>query len=102
MIKEEMISVVSRDTGYNKNVVSDILESVLFNISWVLSKGDKVQFLGFGTFEPKQRAARTGRNPHTKEAVPIPARIMPVFKPGKNLKKQVMKERVRDNAGKEK
>lgn len=89
MIKEDMVATVARETGYNRQAVTDIIETTLANITFALSKGDKVQFSGFGTFEPKKRAARTGRNPHTNEAVPIPARIMPVFTPGKGLKDAV-------------
>lgn len=92
MIKEDMIGLVSNDTGYSRGVVSAVIESMLINITNTLATGDKVQFSGFGTFEAKQRAARTGRNPHTKEAVHIPARIMPAFSAGKNLKKAVERE----------
>ena len=89
MIKEDIVAKVAKDTGYSKQVVTNIIETTLFNITAALSIGDKVQFSGFGTFEPKMRAARTGRNPHTKEAVPIPARVMPVFTAGKYLKNAV-------------
>ena len=92
MIKEDMVSLVSDATGYSKSVVSTIIESTLENITLALANGSKVRFSGFGTFEPKHRAARTGRNPHTKEAVHIPARIMPVFSAGKKLKNAVGKE----------
>lgn len=86
MIKEEVISKVSDDTGYSRAVVSNVIKSLFDNITTSVSNGDKVQFAGFGTFEPKTRAARIGRNPHTKEAVPIPARVIASFKPGNILK----------------
>ena len=92
MIKEDIVARVARETGYSRSVVTKVIENTLTNITLALSKGDKVQFSGFGTFEPKKRAARTGRNPHTKEAVPIPARIMPVFTAGKCLKNAVEQE----------
>lgn len=92
MTKEDMVSVISRDTGYNRYIVSNILESMMTNITHALSNGRKVQFAGFGTFEPKKRAARTGRNPHTGEMVPIPARVIPSFSAGKNLKSAVVKQ----------
>lgn len=92
MIKEDMINTISSDTGYTRGMVATVVDSMLQNIIWALSKGEKVQFSGFGTFEPKQRAARIGRNPHTKEAVPIPARVMPVFTAGTTLKNAVEKE----------
>lgn len=93
MIKEDMIVRVARDTGYSRQIVSNILESTLTNITFALSKGDKVQFSGFGTFKPQERAGRTGRNPHTGEPVPIPERIVPVFTPSTKLKKLVSKNR---------
>ena len=92
MNKEDIISTVANDTGYSRNEVATILESFVLNTTWALSMGKKVKFAGLGTFEPKKRAARIGRNPHTGEAVPIPARITPVFTASKYLKKAVEKE----------
>ena len=92
MVKEELVTMIARETGYNRFIVGRIIESTLSNITFAMSRGQKVQFSGFGTFEPKKRAARTGRNPHTNEAVPIPARIMPTFTAGKSLKNAVEKE----------
>lgn len=91
MTKEELISIIAEDTGYRRTEVSAIVNSITQNITWALSQGQKVQLSGFGTFEPTYRAARTGRNPHTKEPVPIPARVMPTFKPGEKLKSAVVK-----------
>ena len=86
MVKENIVSKISAQTGYSRFVVSSIVDTLLNEITMELSRGEKVKFAGFGTFEPKKRAARTGRNPHTNEVVPIPARVMPVFKPGEHLK----------------
>lgn len=91
MIKEDIINEVCRDTRRPRYLVDEIVNSTLDNITMALSRGSVVQFAGFGTFEPKQRAARTGRNPHTNEPVPIPARVVPSFKAGKNLKNAVTK-----------
>ena len=91
MIKEDIINEVCRDTRRPRYMVDEIVNSMLDNITLALSQGNEVQFAGFGTFEPKHRAARTGRNPHTNEAVPIPARVVPSFKAGANLKKAVIK-----------
>ena len=91
LIKADIINEVCRDTCQPRYVVEAIVNSTINNITLALSQGSEVQFAGFGTFEPKQRAARTGRNPHTKEAVPIPARVVPSFKAGKDLKKAVIK-----------
>ena len=91
LIKEDIINEVCRDTCKPRYVVDEIVNSMLNNITLALSQGAEVQFAGFGTFEPKKRAARTGRNPHTNEPVPIPARVVPSFKAGKNLKSAVTK-----------
>ena len=92
IIKEELVWLIQTSTGFPRSIVEDVLNETLDKITEALSEGKEVQFAGFGTFEPKQRAARTGRNPHTNEPVPIPARIVPVFNPGKSLKKAVCKE----------
>lgn len=92
MIKEDMINKVAQSTGYSKNCTAAIIKVLLLEITDALSNGEKVQFSGFGTFEPKEKAARTGRNPHKNEAVHIPARIMPVFTAGKCLKAAVERE----------
>jgi DNA-binding protein HU-beta len=92
MLKHNIVSLVSNDTGYSKHEVDTIVDSFLMNITWALSNGREVKFPGFGTFKPKKRAARTGRNPHTGDKVPIPARIMPVFVAGESLKNAVKKE----------
>lgn len=90
--KDGLITAITNDTGYPRNMVRIIIDSMLTNITWFLSIGRKVQFSGFGAFEAKKRAARTGRNPHTNEAVPIPARTMPVFTAGEHLKDAVSKQ----------
>lgn len=86
MTKEDIVSAVSGDTQYSRFMVERIIDSLLKNITWELSNGRSVQLNGFGTFEPKKRAARTGRNPHTREPVPIPARIIPSFRAGTHLR----------------
>ena len=85
--KEQIIHEISTDTLCTRATVQHILESMFTNVEYELSKGNRVQFNGFGTFEMKKRAARIGRNPHTKEAVPIPARVIPSFAPGETLKR---------------
>lgn len=92
MIKEDIINKVARRTGYSRQCAAVIVEALLTEITNALANGDKVQFSSFGTFEPKEKAARTGRNPRKNEAVHIPARIMPVFTAGKGLKNAVVKE----------
>ena len=89
MLRDDLINVVSRDTWLSRAAVSKVLESIEEHVGNALARGDRVQLTGFGVFEPKKRNARIGRNPHTKEAVPIPARIIPSFKPGKDLNDKV-------------
>lgn len=89
MNKEEMISALAQETGMTKVDSEVALEAVLRIISDALVSGDKVQFIGFGTFESKKRAARVGRNPRANVPVNIPAKRVPVFKPGSTLKAAV-------------
>lgn len=83
MVKEQIIARVSDNTGYSRAVTRKIIDSFLSDIMGNLAQRRSVQLSGFGTFEMKARAPRTGRNPHTGDAVPIPARVIPSFKPGK-------------------
>ncbi len=92
MTKDQIVYEIGSDTGYSRAQISNILDSLFTNVEFELSKGRRVQFNGFGTFEMKKRAPRIGRNPHTKEAVPIPARIIPAFIPGEHLKRACIKE----------
>lgn len=92
MIKNDVIAKVCRETGFSRYIVERIVDTTLDTITESLIDGERVQFKGFGTFEPKKRNARVGRNPHTKEAVLIPARIIPSFKPGKDLTDKVYRE----------
>ncbi len=89
LIKEDIVSAVSKDTNCPRYVAEEIINSMLDNITLALSQGNEVQFANFGTFEPKHRAARTGRNPRTNEPVPIPERTVPSFKASKLLKTRV-------------
>lgn len=86
MNKIEVIEAVSEKTGYSKFISEKVVEAVFEVISDALVSGNKVQFVGFGSFESKLRAPRTGRNPGTNEAVHIPCRRVPVFSPGKPLR----------------
>ncbi|NLU42480.1 MAG: HU family DNA-binding protein [Firmicutes bacterium] len=91
MTKAELISSVAEKSGLSKKDAGTALEAVLDSITEALAGGDKVQLVGFGTFEVRQRAARTGRNPQTGEDITIAARSVPVFKPGKALKDAVQR-----------
>lgn len=89
MNKAELINAAAEKTGLSKKDTENILNAVIDVISEALVEGDKVQLVGFGAFEVKDRAARTGRNPKTKEPIEIPASTVPVFKAGKVLKDTV-------------
>ncbi|MCI8538696.1 MAG: HU family DNA-binding protein [Oscillospiraceae bacterium] len=91
MNKAELINAAAEKTGLSKKDTENILNAVIDVISEALVEGDKVQLVGFGAFEVKDRAARTGRNPKTKEPIEIPASRVPVFKPGRALKDAVEK-----------
>ena len=86
MNKAELIAAVAEKSGLSKKDSEAAVTAVLDVITAALKDGDKVQLVGFGSFELKSRAARTGRNPKTKEAIEIPASKVPVFKAGKALK----------------
>ena len=86
MNKAELIAAVAEKTGLSKKDSEAAVTAALDVITAALKEGDKVQLVGFGSFEVKNRAASTGRNPKTKEAIEIPASKVPVFKAGKALK----------------
>ena len=91
MNKTELIAAAAQSAGVSKKDAELIINAALEHIAASLTAGDKVQLSGFGIFEVKDREARVGRNPRTKEAVEIPATRTPVFKPSKLLKDTVGK-----------
>ena len=86
MNKQELISAAAEKTGFSKKDTEATVTAVLETIISALEDNEKVQLVGFGSFEVKERAARIGRTPKTKEAIEIPASKAPVFKPSKALK----------------
>jgi len=86
MNKAELINVVSEAAEVSKKDAETVITATLDAITDALKEGEKVQLVGFGSFEVKKRAARVGRNPKTKEPIEIPASKVPVFKAGKVLK----------------
>ncbi len=92
MNKTELIDAIAKETGLSKKDAGNALEAITGTVSKALKKKDKVQLVGFGTFETSKRAARTGKNPQTGEAIKIPAAVVPKFKPGKALKDAVNKK----------
>ena len=91
MNKTDLIAVVAQNAGLTKKDSERVLNAAFDAMTAALVKGEKVQLSGFGTFEIKEREARVGRNPHTKETIEIPATKVPVFKPSKALKDNVAK-----------
>ena len=91
MNKAELINAVAAATEFSKKDAEAAVTATLEAITSALKDGDKVQLVGFGSFEVKKRAARVGRNPKTKEAIEIPESVVPVFKAGKALKDSVSK-----------
>ena len=89
MNKAELINVVSVAAEVSKKDAETVITATFDAISDALKEGEKVQLVGFGSFEVKKRAARVGRNPKTKEPIDIPASTVPVFKAGKVLKDMV-------------
>ena len=92
MTKTELIAAVAEKAGLTKKDADRVVAATFETIAQALANGDKVQISGFGTFEIKDREARIGRNPHTKEAIDIPATRVPTFKPSKALKDLIGKE----------
>ncbi|SIS86001.1 HU family DNA-binding protein [Alicyclobacillus vulcanalis] len=86
MNKMELINRVAEETGLKKKDAEAAVNKVFEIIEKALANGEKVQIIGFGTFETRSRAARSGRNPQTGEVIEIPASTVPAFKPGNKLK----------------
>lgn len=92
MNKNELIQKVAEKTGIAKKDTEAVVNETLDEIITALNKSEKVQFVGFGTFEVRERASRTGRNPQTGEAIMIPATKVPGFRAGNKLKDAVKNE----------
>ena len=91
MNKEELIQEVAKKTKLSQKEVGETLTELINTIEKSVSKGHKVTLVGFGTFEPRKRAARTGRNPQTGKELRIPAKTVPAFSAGKKFKELVAK-----------
>ncbi|WP_114165609.1 HU family DNA-binding protein [Exiguobacterium sp. TNDT2] len=89
MNKTELIQAVAEKANVSKKDATQVVEATFESITEALQNGDKIQLIGFGTFEVRERAARKGRNPRTKEDIEIPASKVPAFKAGKALKDAV-------------
>lgn len=89
MNREELVSEIAKKAKVSKKEASEVLSATLESIEKAVKKGEKVTLVGFGTFERRQRAARTGRNPQTGAALKIAAKKVPAFTAGKKFKELV-------------
>ena len=91
MNKAELIAAVAEKTGLSKKDTEAVVSATFDTIVAAMAEEEKVQLVGFGSFEVKKRAERIGRNPKTKESITIPASKVPTFKAGKAMKDAVSK-----------
>lgn len=91
MNKAELIQAVAAKAEIDKKVADKAVNAVIDAITEALASGDKVQLIGFGSFEVRERAEKQGRNPRTGEIVPVPACKVPAFKAGSALKTAISK-----------
>lgn len=92
MNKEELIQDIAKKTRVSQKDTGEVLTALIEVITKTVSKGKKVTLVGFGTFESRKRAARTGRNPQTGGEIKIPAKTVPAFSAGKKFKDAVAKK----------
>ncbi len=92
MTKADLVEQVSTETGISKNHTALIVDGLLDAVCRALSEGRHIEVRGFGTFKVRERRARRARNPRSGSEVMVPAKLVPVFKPSKELKAQVLGE----------
>ena len=86
MNKEELVQEISKKANVTQKEATEVLSSLIDTIQKTVAKGKKVTLVGFGTYEPRKRAARIGRNPQTGKELKIPAKTVPAFSAGKKFK----------------
>lgn len=91
MNKSELVKSVAKKADLSRKDATDAVDAVFSAITEALSKDEKVQLVGFGSFEVRSRAERKGRNPQTGDEIKIPATLIPAFRPGKTLKDAIKK-----------
>ena len=89
MNKGELIDEIADSTELSKNVIDNVVSAIIETIMETVADGEKVALIGFGSFEPRDRKARDGRNPKTGEVIKIPATTIPAFSAGKGFKERV-------------
>ena len=93
MNKTDLIKSIATKASLTNKAAAAALDAIISSITGALKEGDSVQLAGFGTFEVRTRAARTGKNPRTGEALEIAESKVPAFKPGKGMKDAVAKKK---------
>ena len=91
MNKEELVQEVAKSAKVSQKEAAEVINCFMTTVQTAVSKGKKVTLVGFGTWEARKRAARTGRNPQTGKAIKIAAKTVPVFSAGKKFKDTVNK-----------
>ena len=91
MNKEELVKAVAKKASVSQKDAAEVIAATIENIQKTVASGNKVTLVGFGTFESRKRAARTGRNPQTGAVIKIAAKTVPVFSAGKKFKDTVNK-----------
>ena len=89
MTKAQIVDQIAAATGLTKIETDAVVDGFMETVTAAVASGERVELRGFGTFRAVARAARTARNPHTAEAVPVPARRAPVFKPAQDFRRRV-------------
>ena len=92
MNKEELVQEISKKTKVTQKDAAEVLNGLVETVQKTVAKGEKVTLVGFGTFEARKRAARTGRNPQTGKEIKIAAKTVPAFSAGKKFKELVNKK----------
>ena len=91
MNKTEFVAAIAEKAGLSKKDADKAVSALIETVTDALKNGDKIQLVGFGTFEVRERPERTGRNPRTKETITIPATKVPAFKAGQGFKATISK-----------
>lgn len=89
MRKRDIVLKISQDTGIKQVIVKDVVQKTLDAIQVALQNGDRIELRNFGVFYVKKRKKRIGRNPKTGAVVPVPERLVAVFKPGMEMKQKI-------------
>lgn len=89
MTKAEIVRVLADQVGLTRREATQVLSTVLQGVVEAINRGEKVELRGFGSFRTRKRQARRGRNPRTGAQVAVPAKVVPYFKPGKQLRESL-------------